>query len=148
MRMGAAASMWAAACRRTAWAITSPARTATTATISMGSSQRRTRTRRLCARALPRGRRAGPREWRAGRPKVRAVSAMGENVDLFPSGHVQAGAMRQEVEAGLGQVHAALADQHGVESDLEGVQVEDIRRGVGHLVGRKLSGAPIRALLG
>src|SRR5271168_4626772 len=123
MRMGALTPARAAWCWRMAWAATKPASTPATPIIVRGSTTRRRRTRRLWARAFPRG--GGPAsgvEW--------ARSLMGEDVDLLPAGDVQGGARRQELETGLRKLHAPLAFEHRVESRLYLMKALDIRGGV------------------
>src|SRR5665213_2317865 len=122
-------------------------------TMVIGSAQRRKRTSRLCALALPRGGRSGalnrgsrgvvsPRRA----PCVR--SAMSEDINLLPTGDVEGGPGGKEVEAGLGQGHAPFSDQHFIELGLQGVKMFHVGGGIGQLVGRKLGGAPIGTLLG
>src|ERR1700744_4616499 len=103
-----------------AWAATKPASIPATAIIVMGRTIRRTRTRRLWARALPLG----------GGPTIgaeRAKSLMGEDVDILPAGDVQRRTGRQKLEAGLCQLHPSLAHEHEVESRLYIVQSLHIR---------------------
>jgi len=76
------------------------------------------------------------------------ASAMGEEVDVFPPGHVQQGAVRQELETGPRETVAALALQHLVEPRAQGVQVQDVGGGVGHLLVAEPGRAPVGALLG
>src|SRR5262249_18554800 len=87
---------------------TQPISTANTAAIAAGSALRSSRIRRerrrTCAIASAK---------RAGRANS---SGVGEDIDIFPAGEIQLGAGRQEAEARLGQLHAALALQHNVQT--------------------------------
>ena len=51
------------------------------------------------------------------------------------------------VEGVLGERHAAFTLQHGVQLQAQGVQVQHVRGGVGHLVGAQAGRAPVGRLL-
>ena len=55
---------------------------------------------------------------------------MSENIALGPAGEVKLRAGRKEAETGLGQLHAPLALQHGIERILQAVQERNVVGGV------------------
>src|ERR1700761_6915649 len=57
-------------------------------------------------------------------------SGMGEDVDLGPAGEIQLGARGEEVEAGLRDLHPALADQPRVELLLHLMEEADVGSGI------------------
>ena len=59
-----------------------------------------------------------------------------EDIDLFPADEIEARAVRQEIETGLGQLRAPFAREHGVEDSLDFMQVQNVGGGVGLLLGR------------
>ena len=72
---------------------------------------------------------------------------MGEQVLLGPAGKVELGPYRQEVEAGLRQMRAALAREHRIEPCPQGVEMEHVARGIALLRLAQLLRTPVRALL-
>jgi len=72
---------------------------------------------------------------------------MRENIDVRPASKIQYGAMRQEVETGLGYGGAVLARQIDVKLGFELVQIEHIGGGIGALCLGEILGAPIGGLL-
>ena len=78
---------------------------------------------------------------------LKRPSGMGEDVDLGPAQEIEARAGRQEVEAGLGQLGAALAGQHRVEPVLQGMQVQHVGGRVIDLGLAQGVGAPVGGLL-
>src|SRR5260370_21068830 len=107
-----------------------------TPTMSSGRAMRRKRTSRLCERALPRGRPSA----RVGADRVKDLSscAMVEDVDILAPGYVQQGAMGQEIEAGLGELHPTLPAEHRVEPGPKGVKMDHVGGGIGELFRRQL----------
>src|SRR6185437_1308640 len=78
---------------------------------------------------------------------ARCPGSMRENVVFRPTGEVEERARRQELETGGGHRRAALARQHDVEPGAQGMEMEDIRRGIAELLVGQLGGAPIGGLL-
>src|SRR5690242_13408143 len=76
-----------------------------------------------------------------------ASSDMGEDVDLGPSGEVERGTMRQEIETGLGQLDPAFAPQAFVEFFLQRMQIAHVGGRIFLLRIAELGGTPVRALL-
>ena len=73
---------------------------------------------------------------------------MRENVGLAPAFQIERGAHGQEVETGLCELQASLADQHGFEARLDLVQVEHVACAVLKLRVCQRLCAPVRRLLG
>src|SRR5688500_850025 len=76
-----------------------------------------------------------------------ASSDMGENVLLCPAGEIEDRPVRQEVEAGLGQSHAALALEPFVELFPERVKIANVGGGIILLGVAELGRAPVGLLL-
>src|SRR5205085_10707778 len=120
------------------------------------------------------GRRAGPRPRPGGRPSAGAsagrasrpappsrawrsgpdrpaqtwnVLDMGENIDLRPAGEIEQRPAGEEIEAGLGEFHPALADQPLVEALLELVEIAHVGSGIFLLRIAELGRAPVGRLL-
>lgn len=72
---------------------------------------------------------------------------MREDIIFAPAGDIKQRAGGQEAEAGLREVHAAFADQHGVERQAEFVQIEHIVAGIFDLLGADGLCAPVGRLL-
>lgn len=60
-------------------------------------------------------------------------SGMRENILFRPSGQIELGAIRQELETGLRHRRAAFPRQHGVEPGLQRMQMKNIGRRIGNL---------------
>ena len=91
---------------------------------------------------------------RAGRPRRpglreggRCALVVGEDVELGPTLEVEAGAVGQEIEAGLGERGAPFAGEHRVELLLQRVQVEHVVGGVIQLARGERVRAPVGRLL-
>src|SRR4051812_21354191 len=96
------------------------------ATMAIGSTTRARWTRRERARQRRKSRLYPARS--ASRVVIQGPSGVGEDVDVFPAGQVEGGAVGKILEGGLGQLHAAFADQHGVQALAQGMQVQHVRR--------------------
>ena len=58
---------------------------------------------------------------------------MREDVDIFPAGEVQRGTMGKISEAGRRQLGATFAREHGIQLFPQGMQIENVGRGIGKL---------------
>src|SRR5208283_1125636 len=75
------------------------------------------------------------------------ILRMRKNVGFGPAGQIELGARRKEGEALRRERRAAFAGEHRVESRLELVQIEHVRRGIGELRLGELFRSPVRRLL-
>ena len=76
-----------------------------------------------------------------------ASAVMGENVLLGPAGEVEQRAVRQEIEAGLGQRDPVFARQPLVELLLQRVEIADVAGRIFALRVAELGRAPVAGLL-
>src|SRR6266404_323288 len=80
-------------------------------------------------------------------PKSQYRKSMREDIDLGPAGHVQTGTRGQEAEGLLRQLLPPFPLQQRIELGLERMQIEHVRRRVGHLLVGQGVGAPVGGLL-
>ena len=61
---------------------------------------------------------------------------MVEDVDLVPADKIEPRAVWQKIETGLGQFGAPFAGQHGIKNSIDFMQEQEVRSGLGLLLGR------------
>src|SRR6266446_6173011 len=89
----------------------------------------------------------GLKSWLSDSKPGHTAWLMGEYVAFTPAREVEFGASGQEVEAGLGQFHAAFALEHRIERVFQAMEIGDVIGRVSELLLRKIFRTPIRALL-
>ena len=72
---------------------------------------------------------------------------MRKNILGRPTGEIEPGAVGQKAETGRRQIGAILTRKHDVELFLQGMQMQDVGCGIGHLRITKFFGAPVGELL-